>query len=42
MTGNGPLIPCAGILDIDAYQGGLSEIEGRANVIKLSISDNPP
>ncbi|MGY9005746.1 MAG: histidinol-phosphate transaminase [Alphaproteobacteria bacterium] len=39
MTGTESLIPCAGILDIDAYQGGLSEIEGRANVIKLSSNE---
>lgn len=39
MNDGNAIVPRPGILDIEAYQGGLSEIEGRADVIKLSSNE---
>lgn len=33
--------PQPGIMDIALYEGGLSHLEGRANVLKLSSNENP-
>jgi histidinol-phosphate aminotransferase len=39
MTGSWPIAPRPGILDIEPYKGGLSELEGQSGVIKLSSNE---
>ena len=39
MTGPWPIPPQPGILDIEPYEGGLSALEGREDVIKLSSNE---
>jgi len=36
-----PIAPQPGIMDIALYQGGISHVEGVANVVKLSSNENP-
>ncbi len=39
MTGPRPILPRPGVLGIEPYQGGESELEGRGGVIKLSSNE---
>ena len=39
MTGSRPLQPRPGVLGIEPYQGGASELEGQSEVIKLSSNE---
>ena len=39
MTGPRPSAPRPGILDIEPYEGGLSELEGQGGMIKLSSNE---
>ncbi|MDX1485447.1 MAG: histidinol-phosphate transaminase [Alphaproteobacteria bacterium] len=39
MSGPRPIAPRPGILEIEPYQGGLSDLEGRSDVIKLSSNE---